>query len=351
MTKRYVLFIMFIAILLLSGCTISFGGGQTVNDGGGIYKSVNKGEIWGQKPVLTAQGRIGTIGGLNVAHIALDPSDSKALYMGSVDNGLFFTYDGAESWQAVNTLPKATIKAIAVDPQSKCVIYAVQGNKTFRSTDCSRTWTQIYYDTTLTVEVNAVAVDFYNSANIYIGTSKGEIIKSTDRGGTWRTLNRFNNSLQKILLNPTDSRIIMAATLDKGIFRSMDSGETWQDLKPKLKEFPDYNKFRDLSASVIEPNTYILATKTGLLRTINNGDDWTKINLITSNDRTQINSLAMNPKNAKEIYYVTNTTFYRSLDGGTNWATKKLPTGRAGWKLIVSPDDGNIIYLGVKAIQ
>jgi len=351
MTKKHVLLIMLTVVLLTSGCTISFGGGQAVNDGGGIYKSINKGEIWTQKTLLTVQGRPGTIGALNIASMALDPSDSRALYIGSVDNGLFYTYDGAESWQAVNTLPKATIKAAAVDPQSKCVIYASLGNKAYKSTDCSRNWTQIYFDSSLTVEITAIAVDFYNSANIYIGTSKGEIIKSTDRGGTWRTLNRFNNSLQKIILNPTDSRTIMAATLDKGLFRSIDSGETWEDLKTKLKAFPDYNKFRDLAASVSEPSTYILATKTGLLRTINNGDDWTKINLITSNDRTLINSLAINPKESKEIYYVTNTTFYRSLDGGVNWATKKLPTARAGWKLLVSPDDGNIIYLGVRAVK
>ncbi|GAF89261.1 unnamed protein product, partial [marine sediment metagenome] len=46
-----------------------------------------------------------------------------------------------------------------------------------------------------------------------------------------------------------------------------------------------------------------------------------------------------------------NTTFYRSLDSGENWTTKKLPTTRAGWKLLIDPDNPDIIYMGVRSIK
>jgi len=58
--------------------------------------------------------------------------------------------------------------------------------------------------------------------------------------------------------------------------------------------------------------------------------------------------MAVNPQNTQEIYYVTNTTFYRSLDGGENWKTIKMPTSAIGWKLLIDPKEPNIIYLGIK---
>ena len=60
--------------------------------------------------------------------------------------------------------------------------------------------------------------------------------------------------------------------------------------------------------------------------------------------------MALNPQNADEVYYITNTTFYRSLDGGKNWTTKLL-TSRVGSDLSVDPKDGNLIYLGVKTVK
>jgi hypothetical protein len=59
----------------------------------------------------------------------------------------------------------------------------------------------------------------------------------------------------------------------------------------------------------------------------------------------------ISPKNVEEIYYATNTTFYRTSDGGKNWTTRKLPTSRAGWRLIVDPEDTNVIYMGVREIK
>ena len=51
------------------------------------------------------------------------------------------------------------------------------------------------------------------------------------------------------------------------------------------------------------------------------------------------------------IYYVTNTTFYRSLDGGINWSSNKLPTSRAGVKLLIDSKNPSIIYLAVRQIK
>lgn len=347
-----IFFLIVILVMITTGCSISFKSGEGGGNDGGVYVTTNQGNNWMQKVLIpTTSGRPGSFGNLNINTLAGDPSDSKAIYFGSVDNGLFYTYSGAQDWFLAESLVKATINDIAVDPGSKCIIYASLENKVYKSTDCNRTWAPVYYDNNVNTRVNAIALDHYNSVNVYIGTSRGEVIKSSDRGGSWKTVGRFEDSVQKIIISPADSRLIFVATANRGIFRSTDSGANWVGLEEKLKDFRDSLSFRDLVIAPADKGLIFLATNYGLLKSADNGDNWTKIELITPEKKATINSIAVNPKSSKEIYYVTNTTFYRSLDGGNSWTTKKLPTTRAGWRLLINPDNTNIIYLGVRKIE
>jgi len=346
------LFLIVILALTVSGCSISFKSGAGGGNDGGVYVTANQGNNWAQKVLIpTTSGQPGSFGNLNISSLVMDPSDPGAIYFGSVDNGLLYTYNGAGDWFLVNGLGKATINAIAVDPSSKCIIYASLENKVYKSTDCNRTWAQVYYDNDVNTRVNAIAVDHYNSVNVYIGTSRGEVIKSSDRGGSWKTVGRLENSVEKIIISPADSRLIFAATAKKGIFRSTDSGDNWAGLAEKLKDFKDSLNFKDLAVVVADKGLIFLATNYGILKSADNGDNWEKIELITPEKKATINSIAVSPKNSKEIFYVTNTTFYRSLDGGTNWTTKKLPSTRAGWRLLINPENPDILYLGVRKIE
>lgn len=339
--------------VLLTACTINLGfGGGSKGPDGGVFKTVNKGESWQPKSLIpTTTGRAGTVNGFDAQSLAMDPTDTKAIYYGTVENGLFYSYDGGENWFAAGSLGRFTINAAAVDPKNKCVIYASIDNRVMKSADCSRTWQQAYYDNDLDVTVPTIAVDHYDSNNVYIGTSRGEVIGSSDAGKSWRTLGRLENKVQKIVISPADSRIIFAATERDGLFRSTDKGENWASLSEMLKEFPDSERFRDLYVSRVQPGLVIMATNYGLIKTINNGDDWTAIKLITPEKDATINALLISEKNPKDIYYITNTTFYGSADGGDNWTTKKLPSSRAGWKLLGDPNDPNTMYLAVKQIK
>ena len=338
--------------IMVSGCSISFKTGEGGGNDGGVYVTANQGNNWVQKVLIpTTSGQPGSFGNLNVSSLTMDPSDPGAIYFGSLDNGLLYTYNGAQDWFLASGLGKATINTIAVDPGSKCIIYAGLENKVYKSTDCNRTWSHVYYDNDVNTRVNAIAVDHYNGVNVYIGTSRGEVIKSSDRGGSWKTISRLDNSVQRIIISPADSRLIFVATASKGIFRSTDSGANWVSLREKLRDFKDILSFRDLVIAPADKGLIFLATNYGLLKSTDNGENWVKIELITPEKKATINSIAVNPKNSKEIYYVTNTTFYRSLDGGTNWATKKLPTTRAGWKLLVDQANPNVIYMGVRKIE
>jgi photosystem II stability/assembly factor-like uncharacterized protein len=301
--------------------------------------------------VPSASGRPVSIISLDNYSLSIDPEDSKALYYGSVENGLFYTYDGAETWQLAKSLGKITIRAVAVDPDNKCLLYASSGNKLWKSNDCSRSWKQVYYDNDLSLVINTVNIDFKKNEVIYLGTSRGDIIKSSDYGENWQALYRFPGAVVKVAISPHDNKVIFAATSRQGIFRTVNAGVDWVELKEQLKEFDSARYFKDMALPATTKELIYMVSNYGMLKSTDNGDSWKMIELLTPNEEATINSLAINPKNDQELYYVTNTTFYRSLDGGKSWNTKKLPTARAGWRLIIDQAAPSTIYLTAKTIK
>src|SRR3989338_9390474 len=162
--------ILFLIAIATSGCSITFqssGNGKSVTDGG-VFKSVNGGGSWRQQTlVATVSGQPLNFNKLNVVALALDPQDKNAVYAGTDSDGLFYSYDAGASWTVAKTLGKRYITDIAVSPQNKCLIYAASENKIFRSSDCSRSWQEMYFDNNPQVRVNRLAVDPQDEKIIY----------------------------------------------------------------------------------------------------------------------------------------------------------------------------------------
>lgn len=350
--KYYLASILLVAVFILSGCiTVNSGKKNPGLVDGGLFKSIDKGLTWAQKtaiPSVTGQPR--NFSGINIASFAIDPSDNKALYYGSVDNGMFYSYDAGESWQIATGLGKFTVRAVAIDPAYKCNVYAAVGNRVMKTSDCSRTWAQAYYDNDLMVTVDAIAIDYANSADLYIGVSRGDIIKSYNRGDEWQTIYRASDKIKKIIIDPNNSNTVYVLAERKGLMVSTDAGKNFTEVAALKAAFTQYKMGADIKDVILlkdNPGYMFVATSNGMLRSKDSGNTWEKIELIPDVNKAAINTMAVSDKDPNEIYYVTNTTFYRSADGGSTWKTIKLPTTRAGWKLAIDPVDPNLIYMGV----
>ncbi len=337
----------------LSGCATAQKTTDTTMIDGGVFKSADKGSTWQQRVLIpTTTGAPKRFSSVSSASMAMDPSDSKAIYYGSIANGLLYTLDGAGSWQQVTELGNVTIRAIAIDAKNKCTIYAAVGNKIYKTTECVRGWQNPYYDNDLKTTIDAVAVDQYDENNVYIGNSRGDLMKSTDAGVSWQTIERTGSKIVKLSIDPNDSRNVYVLTENRGVFRTKDGGSTWDnDIVKALKELGINDGIKDVVFVKDEAKVVYVATQYGLAVSQDKGATWQKIELLPSEKSATINTIAVNPRNSQEIYYVTFTTFYRSLDGGKTWSTIKLPTSRAGWNLIVDPSSPNVIYMGVRGFQ
>jgi len=351
--------------LVLSACTITTNS-KKAGPEAAVYLTLNRGDAWlPMINVANASGQLLTLGDLSVNLITLDPQDSKAVYLAS-DQGLFYTYNIANGWNSVNSLPKTAVNDVRVDFQNKCIVYAALSNRVYRSDDCSRTWTQIYFDNNQGVNVNTIVIDHYNNRNLYIGTSRGDIIKSIDSGASWRTIQRLNEGVVRLLMSPLDSRQLFVATVKNHLYSFSSNSVTdtsdptnleknflvsnWTSLNDFLKNFNLGSNFRGLV--ITNDAILFLATDNLILRSQDSGFTWDNIKLIPPEKDAVITSLAVNPKNPAEMYYITKTTFFRSLDGGTTWTNKKLPvTTRVGRELVFDFTNPGVLYLGTLIVK
>ncbi|MDA3802496.1 MAG: hypothetical protein PF488_01185 [Patescibacteria group bacterium] len=358
--KIFLLFVVVSGAAILSACSISSnseGSGPT----GNIFFSADKGTTFKLINTMPTIGQeIKSIGGVEVDGFYSDPSDSRAVYMASRENGLFYTYDITKGWNVAN-LNEPKIESVAVSHDNKCLIYVAAKNRLYRTTDCSRSFSQTYYDTSTDLVINDVVVDFYNPKNIYIATSRGEVIKSIDRGESWRTIWRFEEPVLKLLLSPLDSRKIFAATKSNRVYSFFSDTTTeanlsnlnqnfeatrFKDLNDVLADMEIGDKFTDIKAT--NDGDIYLATNKAILRSPDDGITWEKISLLSSEEDSNILAIDVNPKNGDEIYYGSATTFFKSLDGGVSWNSKRLSTSWRASDIMVDYREGNNIYLGAE---
>ncbi|MBI4458311.1 hypothetical protein HY633_05090 [Candidatus Uhrbacteria bacterium] len=338
------------SLLFIGAGCVSFGGGTTSNtqSDGGIFKSADKGENWAQKTAIaTTTGERKSINQVSVSAIVQDPQDSKALYVGTAANGMYYTYDGGDSWLQPVQLSRGRIPGMAVDPKDKCRVYVASENKVLKTDDCSRTWAVKYFDTRVDKVITAVAVDGFNPMIVWAANNAGDVLKSADGGQSWANVKHFDSQVLKLLVNAGDSRRVLVGTKGAGVWRTDDGGQNWKDLSPSYRKFAGSMEFADMAMGVSDPKTVVIASKYGLLRSLDAGDTWESIDLVTPPGTTLIFSLAIDPKDVKSIYYGTATTFYKTSNGGANWVPKKLPTSRTATALHVDQQTSSVLYMGV----
>jgi|AntRauTorckE6833_2_1112554.scaffolds.fasta_scaffold00198_17 photosystem II stability/assembly factor-like uncharacterized protein len=364
MKKRLFITSILIVALFLGGCSINIktksGGG---NDGG-VYISPNKGEVWKQMVMVpNVSGKTEDIGFINVNALEMDPNDSAAVYLASDEFGLYYTYNITNGWNKVEDLGSISVIDVEVDAKEKCKVYVALNNKLVRTNDCNRTWEQLYLVPNQEFRITAVAVDHFNTSHIYIATSAGDLIKSIDNGRNWRTIQRFNNPVADIVVNPEDSREVYVATSKNELyrfnanstlsydelneFRNRLDGTNWRNIKEELDNYNIGDVFVSLEFSN-NGQDIIWASNRGLVRSPDGGLSWLPISLLTPPEETNIKAMAVNPDNSDEIYYGTDAVFVKSVDGGTTWSVNDLPSSRVASDIVIDHENTDLLYLAVE---
>ena len=139
-----------------------------------------------------------------------------------------------------------TVGATGVRSQPNVFYIGVNNGGVWKTNDYGRTWKPIF-DSQPTGSIGDIAVSQSNPNIIYAASGEGlqrpdlsagdGVYKSTDGGASWRNMGLGDaQQLASIIVDPTDPNRIFVAALghpygantERGVFRSLDGGETWQ---------------------------------------------------------------------------------------------------------------------------
>lgn len=359
MKKIFYLVAPLIALVLTGAGCVSFG--NTAAGPMGVFSSADKGETWQESNVYPTVKGAQSIAGLKVFRMHTDPSDSNAIYLASRGQGLFYSYDNSASWQTFSALAGKFIYGFAVAPQDKCTLYASDGPHIYKTDDCGRVWTTVYTEERPSERFTSLAVDFGNKNLVYGTMLGGDVLISEDAGRSWRVSYRFGFETQQMVADPFQPNRIYVAAQRSGLWRSDDGGNTFQDLSAGLNNFSGSMTFYRIFLNPKNPSSLFWISKYGILESNDAGATWTDLKLLTPPGSVNIYAFGVNPKNLDEIYYTgtilgqknehVRSTFYKTVDGGKNWVTKKLPTNTIPAFMSINRTNPSQLFMGFTSLQ
>lgn len=333
---------------------------------GVFYRSEDGGETWID---LGQWGPPGIYPGQPIG-LAVSPINSMVVFANNYNGGNFKSEDGGETWvNSSDGYTGADLRMIKVDPADPMKVYCVGRSGTYKSCDGGSIWMGLNYEPLIGNDDVAVAVH-PDEPNTILVTKEGygTIYKTTDGGMSWHELYHYPDdynssnwhSFKAIKYSPSNPSIIYAGmrrvqnigAIDpadgpsRGMFKSMDGGQSWNQINRGLEE--TYRKsINDILIDPNDPNiVYIGTYKNGIWKTANAGETWvyktTQIEGITD-----VRSLAMHPDNSNIIYAGTRENgIWRTVDGGETWEniSKGMPVNAAILSIILHPTDPQIIY-------
>jgi photosystem II stability/assembly factor-like uncharacterized protein len=198
-------------------------------------------------------------------------------------------------------------------------------------------------------DVTALAIDPRNADRILLGTSDGQIFRSTDGGEIWRRIRPGIKAsgfmVTVILFDRERPNIIYAgvkavtpqAEITRGgnIFISEDDGETWRAFEGMRGR-----AVRGLVQSTKDANVLVAAALDGIYRTLDRGQTWKRITPENDPELRGFHSVAIDPRDVNIIFVGTNHLPWRTIDGGLIW-------NRAGSKETGMIDDSDIFAIHI----
>jgi len=294
---------------------------------------------------------IGPFRGGRTRAVAGVPSQPNVFYVGAVNGGVWKTDDAGRTWQPIfDDQPTQSIGAIAVAPSDPNIIYVASGEGLHRP-------------------------------DLSVGNG---IYRSADGGSSWMHLGLADGQqICELAVDPRDSNRLFAAVLghpygpnsERGIFRSLNGGGTWQRVLYKDEDTGG-------SAVAIDPsqsNTVYAAlwqtrlgpwedkdefqgTAGGLFKSSDAGITWKQLTVGLPKGLSQIN-VAIAPSTPNRLYATVGTNepgdyssaaglgVFRSDNAGESWSritSDPRPALRIGGGDLpvvrVDPSNPDIVY-------
>ncbi|MCP4800568.1 MAG: glycosyl hydrolase [bacterium] len=274
---------------------------------GGVWKTTNSGVTW--KSVFDGEASY------SIGCLTMDPKDSQVVWVGTGENnsqrsvsfgdGIYKSVNGGKSWKNMGLKESEHIGMILVDPRDSDVVFvAAQG-------------------------------PLWNA-----GGDRG-LYKTVDGGTTWECILHISDDtgINEVHMEPGNPDVMYASAYQRrrhvwtlinggpesGIYKSVDGGKTWNELKSGLPG-SDMGRIGMDVAPTDPARVYAIveaAEGSGFYRSDNRGVSWRKVSDYVSTSPQYYQEIEVDPKNADRIWSL-NTYLSYSDDGGANWDRANL---------------------------
>lgn len=320
--------------------------------GGGVWKSNNAGETW--EPIFD-KAPIASIGALVVA-----PSDPNIIYVGTGEAdfrsnltygiGVFKSTNAGKTWSNIGLNGSRHIARIAVDPKNpQHVLVAAMGSAygagpergVFLSNDGGVTWQKTLYKDPDTGAID-VQMDADNPQTVLASMTKdrrppwstyapttggGAIYKSNDGGSTWTQITGGglpSGEIGRIGLAVSRGGKCIYALVDakddkdRGLYRSDDSGQTWQKVSsdPRISSRGWY--FGEVDVDPKNPDV-VYTPNVSIYRSTDGGRNFEAIKGAPGGD--DYHTLWIDPANPARMIFGSDQGAGVSVDNGTTWSS------------------------------
>jgi photosystem II stability/assembly factor-like uncharacterized protein len=291
----------------------------------GILKSADSGETFRPMNEGFANHRLSEI-----------TSDGKRLYASSTYEGLyggvFVSGDGGLQWSLranEEALHGRNLNSLTASPANPNVVFAASEDSILKSTDQGKTWLSVPEPRPF-VTTHGVARPVGSLKHIHIhalkavrlekdklvlfaGTDAG-LFRSSNSGATWEQVKAAGITGLAVLAiyAPPNGASRLAAKTGSDLFISEDSGRTWQPA-----QVPNGYYIYDVALPVEHEVAILAATSRGILQSIDEGAHW---KLVTEGvPAATVDSVRFNPSEGREAFLVQYGNVYRTVDGGDSW--------------------------------
>ena len=344
--------------------------------GGGVWKSNDAGTTF--YPIFDDHAQ-------SIGAVELDPNDpDNTIYVGtgepwprnsvSIGDGLYKSNDGGNNWKKIGLENSERIANIIVNPENSNEIYvAVLGalwsdsneRGVYKSNDGGETWVNILFLNNSTGCAD-LAMDPSNPKILYAsmwefrrtawsfnsGGDNSALYKSTDGGENWikihngfpeGKLGRLAIGVSKSNPNTLYTVIESEKNEDKGLYKSTDGGENWEQ---KNNDFGITVRPFYFSRIVVDPKDENVVVKAGLYGSISKDGGETFENL--GNMHADIHDMVFDINNSDIMYVGTDGGVYRSWNKGvTMEIVENLPLSQF-YHISVDNEEPYNIYGGLQ---
>jgi len=312
----------------------------------------------------------------------------STIFAGAVtveEGGLFRRKPGQDSWESLQAGLPDRVKVYAIVEGQGDTLFVGAHQGAFRSGDGGESWADMQVPADgrpiYSLLVHPGAPD-----TIYAGSDPAAIFKSQDGGATWRRLATvqpegaitgcFPVRVLKMAIDPSESDHIYAALEVGGVIRSLDGGESWEDISGGLLELSHEPHLRNcilsddltegmmdlhaLTVSAEQPGTLWIANRMGLFVSEDRGDSWREFGIGRFSDLQYGRDLMVSPHDPKVFVAALSDSsrgvagsVYRSDDTGANWQRidHDISIDSTLMTVTVSRRDPSRIFCGARAGQ